>query len=93
MPELASFDVFFDLAKTREGTIGRQCFVVLNNLILSPTDCARESVNDFRLHYDNRADGVENEVGYVAIEITSDPIGFDASLVFHQVNSTFRNCI
>ena len=85
--EFALLDVFLNLAKACEGTIGRQCLVALNNLILSQTDCAREAVNNPHLYFDNRADGVKDKVGCVMIERTSHLIAFDASLVFNQVAS------
>ena len=42
--------------------------MLLNNLILSPIDCARDAVNDPLSHPDNRADGVEDKVGCIMIE-------------------------
>ena len=63
--------------------------MILNDLISSPMDCARKTVNNPHLHLNNGADGVENEVGYIAIEITSDSLDFDVSMVFDQVNFTF----
>ena len=65
--------------------------MILNDLILPLISCAREAVNDFRSHSNNRADGVKNKVGYIVIEITSDPIDFDVSLVFDHVNSALRH--
>ena len=41
--------------------------MIMNDLILPPINCAREAVNDFDLHFDNRVDDVENKVGYVVI--------------------------
>ena len=32
--------------------------------------------------------GTENEIGYIMIERPTNPVGFDTSLVFNQVNST-----
>ena len=63
--------------------------MILNDLILSLIDCAREAANSPHSHLDNRADGVENGVGYIVIEITSNPVGSYASQVFDQVDSTF----
>ena len=64
--------------------------MMLNDLIPSPIDCAREAVNDPCLHFNNRADGVKDKVGYVVTEETSHLVGSDASLVFYQVNSSFE---
>ena len=60
--------------------------MILNDLIPSPKDRAREAVNDPCSHLDNRADGVKNEVGYIVIERTSHLVGSYASLVFDQVD-------
>ena len=65
--------------------------MILNDLIPLPIDCAKEAVNDFHLHFDNRVDGVENEVGYVMNERSSNPAGLDTSLVFNKVNSSLRH--
>ena len=64
--------------------------MILNDLILPPINCAREAVHDFRSHLNHRANGVGNEVGYVMTERPSNPVGFDASLVFDKVDSTLR---
>ena len=64
--------------------------MILNDLISSLINCERKAVNDFRLHFDNGTDGIENEAGYTVIERPSNPIGFDMSLVFDQVNSSLR---
>ena len=37
--------------------------MVLNDLIPSLTDCAREAVNDTHLHFNNRVDGAKDKVG------------------------------
>ena len=44
--------------------------MVLNNLILSLIDCKRDAINDPHLHFNNRADGAEEKVGYIVIAIT-----------------------
>ena len=61
--------------------------MILNDLILSPVDCAIEAVNDPHLHFDNKADGVEGKVRYVMTERTSHLVASDLSLIFDQVNS------
>ena len=66
--------------------------MILSDLISSQINCARKAVNDFHLHLNNRADDVENEVGYIMIKRPSNPVGFDASLVFDQVESILRIC-
>ena len=38
------------------------------------------------IHLNNRADDIKNEVGYVVIERPSNPVSFDVSLVFDQVD-------
>ena len=65
--------------------------MTMNNLILAPDKLYRKAVNDFHSHLNNRVDGIENEVGYIMIEKLSNPVGFDVSLVFDQVNSTLLN--
>ena len=50
-------------------------------------------VNDPHSHFNNRLNGIENEVGYIMIERPSNPVGFDMSLVFDKVNSDLRHCI
>ena len=35
--------------------------MILNDLISPPIDCATEAVNNPCLHFNNRADGIENE--------------------------------
>ena len=62
--------------------------MILNDLILPPISCARKAVNDFRSHFDNRVDGVENEVGYIISERPSNTVGVDVSPVLDQVDST-----
>ena len=64
-----------------------ECLVVLNNLISSPVDHTREVVNHPHLHFNNRADGVEDKVGYIMIKRTSHLVASVASLVFDQVDS------
>ena len=83
-----SFDVFLNLAQAREGTIRRQCLVILNDLTPFPIDCAREAANDPRSQINNKADGVKNEVGYVVNERPSNTVGFDPSLGFDKVSSS-----
>ena len=65
--------------------------MILNDLISSSINCARKAMNDFYLHLDNEADGIENEAGYIGIERPSNSVGFDVSLVFDQVNSSLRH--
>ena len=60
--------------------------MLLNDLIPSPIDCAREAVNDSCLHLNNRVDGVKDKVGYIVTERTSNPVGSYRSLVFDQIN-------
>ena len=60
--------------------------MILNDLIQSPTDCARGAINDPCSHLDNRVDGVKDKFGYVVVERTSSPVGSYTSLVFDQVN-------
>ena len=62
--------------------------MILNGLILSSIDCAREAVNDPHSHLDNRADDVENKVRYVLIKRASNPEGSYMSLVYDQVDPT-----
>ena len=56
--------------------------MILKDLISPSINCARKAVNNPRSHLNNGANGVENKVGYVVIERRSNPVGFDASLVF-----------
>ena len=65
--------------------------MILNDLVLPLINCARKAVDDFHSHFNNGADGVENEAGYIVIERYSNPIGFDASLVFDQVDFSLRH--
>ena len=67
-PEFALCHVFLNLNQAREGNTGRQYLMILNDLISHLINCAREAVNDFRLHFDNRTDGIKNEIGYIVIE-------------------------
>ena len=52
----------------------RQYLLILNGLISTPLNCSKKAVNDFHSHFNNRADGVENEAGYIVIERPSNPI-------------------
>ena len=63
----------------------------MNDLFSSQINCARKAVNDFRSHLDNRAGGIENEVGYVVIEGPNNLVSLNASLVFDQIDSTLMN--
>ena len=67
--------------------------MILNNLISPLINCARKSVDDFHFLFINRADNIENEVGFIVIEMPGNPVGFDPSLVFDQVDSTLRSCV
>ena len=58
--EFALVNVFLNLAQAREGNFGRQCLVILNDLISSLIDHAREAANDPRSHFNNRVNGIEN---------------------------------
>ena len=62
--------------------------MILNDLILSLTDCTREAVNDPCLHFDNRTDSVENKVAYIVTERTSYLTGSYVTLVFNQIDSS-----
>ena len=66
--------------------------MIVNDLISSLINCARDAVNDFHLHFDNRADGVKNEIGYITIEKPSNLVGYTC-LIFDQVDSTLRNLL
>ena len=55
--------------------------MILNDLIPSLIDCAREAVNDPCSHFDNRMDDVENKIGYIMTERTSHLVGPYAILV------------
>ena len=61
--------------------------MVLNDLIASPVDCVTEAASNPHSHFNNRADGVKDKVGYIVIERTSHLIASDASLIFDQVDS------
>ena len=67
-PEFTSFDVFFNLTLAGEGNSGKQSLVILNDLISPLMTFVCISIT--------MADDVENEVGYIMIERTSNPVGF-----------------
>ena len=67
--------------------------MILSDLISAPINCAKEAANDFHWHFDNRADGIENEVRYIVIERPSNLAGFLCEFGFYQVDSNLRNCI
>ena len=66
--------------------------MVLNDLIPSLIDYAREVVNDLHSHFSNRVDGLEDKVGYVVTERTSHLVASDSSQVFDQVDSRRSIC-
>ena len=68
----------------------RQRLLLVNNLIPSPIDCAREAVTTPYSHFDNREDGVKDKVGYLMIERIRHIIASDVCLVLNQVDSRRR---
>ena len=64
--------------------------MVLNDLILSPIDCAVEAMNDSHSYFDDGPNSFEDKVGDVVIERTGHLLDSDTSLAFNQVDSSLE---